>query len=136
MRKMKGSVLLQVLLTAVVVCLIAAGMMNLVMLRATAVKRAQQGISGNARAQSYLNAIVQDWSTSQIICHNNTNIGGITGLSVSAGGQASAPGACGCSYTTPDPAPNNTITTCTTSGCTPAAPAGLCGLVISAAPAP
>jgi hypothetical protein len=116
LKKMKGSVLIQVLLTAVIVSIIAAGMMNLILLRATAIKRSQAGATGLANANSGLDAILATWSTQNTKCFNP--VPGYTG-----GSSASPPGNCSCTYASQS---NGTIITVTSGGVL-----GTCNLSIS-----
>jgi|GEM_PF-5740502 len=119
MKKMTGSVLVQVLMTAVIVSIIAAGMMNLLLLRATAIKHAQGGAAGNAAVNSGLDAILASWSVHDTSCYNS--VPGYTG-----GSAASPPGNCSCSYISSDGK-----TTITVTGTAPN-----CALAISATPPP
>lgn len=122
MKRRTGSVLVQVLMTAVIVSIIAAGMMQILLMRAQSIKRDEQRISGTAKTHLYYNAIMREWSERGIQCYQGTNIGGVTGLN--GGNQTVAPGACACTYTTPDGA---TLTSVSSSGLS-------CALTIPAQP--
>ena len=122
MNRRTGSVLVQVLMTAVIVSIIAAGMMQILLMRAQSIKRDEQRISATAKTHLYYNAIMREWSERKIQCYQGNNIGGVTGLN--GGNQTTAPGSCACTYTTPDGA---TLTSVSSSGLS-------CALTIPAAP--
>ncbi|MCX5793950.1 MAG: hypothetical protein NTY77_00455 [Elusimicrobia bacterium] len=91
MRKMKGSVLVQVLMTAVIVSIIAAGMMHLLLLRSQAIKRGQDSTVTTATTNSGLDAILAIWSKN----------GGVNCSGTPAGFTATVPGTpggCNCTY--------------------------------------
>jgi len=62
MRK-KGSVLIQVLMTAVVVAVIATGMMQLLLLRSTLLKRNQDSAAGRANTVGQMNNQISGCAT-------------------------------------------------------------------------
>jgi type II secretory pathway pseudopilin PulG len=93
MKRTRGSVLVQVLMTAVVVAIIAAGMMNLLLMRSQSIKREDERSTATARTQGALNAIVSGWA----------HLGGqscvaVTGFTKAGGGA----GSCNCTYTAND----------------------------------
>ncbi|MCX5793948.1 MAG: hypothetical protein NTY77_00445 [Elusimicrobia bacterium] len=93
MKGKNGNILVQVLLAAVVGSVIAAGIMNLILQRATVLKRAQDSEAGKARVRSTLDAIIRGWSAA----------GGVTCSPVNGYIMNSGmPGNCDCSYTSAD----------------------------------
>lgn len=127
MRKMKGSVLIQVLMTAVIVSVIAAAMMNLILLRAAAIKRGQDSAAGTALANSGMDTILASWNANNTSCYNA--VPGFAG-----GSSASPPGNCGCSYT--GTINGNNVTFCAGTGCSPAVATNPCTLAIVGTPPP
>ena len=119
MNKTKGSVLVQVLMTAVIVSIIAAGMMNLMLMRAQAVKHAQDGAAGAAKTNMGLNAIISGWGTA-----GGQNCSTVPGYS---GGGGASVGTCNCTYTSLD---GTNTTVCAGTGCTPALSTNPCKLAI------
>jgi hypothetical protein len=107
MNRKKGNVLVQVLMTAVIVSVIAAGMMNLILLRAQAIKHAQAGAAGLTAAKSGLDAILEAW--------NNNPAGPTNCTPVSGYSMTGSPGNCNCSYTPI----HGTTTFCAGTGCNP-----------------
>ena len=124
MKRMKGSVLVQVLMTAVIVSIIAAGMMNLMMMRAQAVKRSQEGAAGAGRTNMGLNAIISGWGTA-----GGVNCSPVVGFTLNSGSA----GSCNCTYTAQD---GSLTTVCAGTGCAPALGTNPCGLSIVGVPPP
>jgi len=121
--KKKGSVLVQVLMTAVIVSIIAAGMMTLLLMRSQAIKRAQGTAAGTAMANGGLNAILSGWGAA-----GGVNCSAVTGYTMT-GGSA---GQCNCTYTAAAGAVAQSI--CAGSACNPAQSTNPCGIAIVAAP--
>lgn len=117
----RGSVLIHVLMTGVVVAIIAAGLMRMTMLRYVASTRATGGTQARRSADSALNRALTYWNSVNIVCANNvpgyscgpasitppgtcnctcTSAGNAT-IVVSGGGAPP----CGVTITTPDPIP-------------------------------
>ena len=116
-----GSISVQVLMTAVVVAIIAAGMINLILLRSAAIKRAQGAAAGGALANSGLAAILVSWNAA----------GGVNCSAVSGYAMTGSSGNCDCRYTSL----TGSTTFCAGTGCNPAAGTSPCALTI-VAPAP
>lgn len=89
----RGSVLVHVLMTGVVVAIIAAGLMRMTMLRYVASTRAAGGAQARRAADSALNRALTYWNSANIVCANN-----IPGYSCSPASIAS-PGTCNCTCT-------------------------------------
>jgi hypothetical protein len=121
MKKMKGSVLVQVLMTAVIVAIIAAGMMNLLLLRAQALKHAQSGAAGVALTNSGLDDILASWNLHRTSCYNS--VPDFTGGSTNV-----PPGNCSCQY---NGSINGNTVSITVTGSMPN-----CSLSINATPPP
>lgn len=115
MRKTRGSVLVQVLMTAVLVSIIAAGMLHLLLLRSQAIKRSHESAAGAARSNLGFDAILASWAAAGGKSCSATPEGFST---VAAG----TPGACNCIYQRGD-----IYITAASSG-------GKCGLSIKSTP--
>lgn len=89
----RGSVLVHVLMTGVVVAVIAAGLMRLTMLRYVASARAAGGAQARRTADAALNKALTYWNATNIVCGNN-----VPGYSCSPASGAS-PGLCNCTCT-------------------------------------
>ena len=117
--KKRGSVLVQVLMTSVVVAIIAAGIMQMMLMRSQTIARAQQRTEGTVNATSAFNTILNRWAETKTICAS-----GVPGMS--GGTSTTPPGTCNCSYTATSsdgtalticagaacPAPNNSTSPC------------------------
>lgn len=88
--KTKGSVMVHVLITSVVVSLIAAGLMRMSLARATATSRANEGAATKKKAETAFNKILPYWAKNGLC---STGIPG--GWSCSG----AAVGNCGCTCT-------------------------------------
>ena len=99
MKKRTGSVLVHVLVTSVIVSVIAAGLMQMMLMRATIQARASEGAVARKKTESAFNTIMTRWNEAQRCAQ------GVPGFS---GGNAS--GNCNCNYTSTD----GTITAGTT----------------------
>lgn len=87
--KKKGSVLVQVLMTAVIVAIIAAGLMQMLTQRATIVKRAADSASARKKAEGALALITTRWNQVGQVC-----AGGVPNYNT-----IGSPGICSCTYT-------------------------------------
>ena len=114
----QGFVLMQVLVTALIVAIIAAGIIQVVLLRSTIQARTEQGNAAHQDAQGAFNKIMTAW---------NQNNGQVCSP-VGGWGAGGTPGTCGCQYSNG----NITVTTCTGNNCTPSAQPGTCGLQMTA----
>lgn len=78
----KGHVLVQVLITSVIVSIMAAGLMQLVMLRYTVMSRGAEGATKKAQATAAFNTLMVEWNVpgSGGRCSNQAgwNCGGFT----------------------------------------------------------
>ena len=124
MQSLRGSVLVQVLLAAVVVSIIAAGMMNLMLMRSTSVKRDQDRAAGTARTGGGLNAIIRGW-----VAAGGVTCSPVTGFTFNSGSA----GNCNCTYTAMD---GTGTTICAGAGCNPAAGTSPCELRVVGLPPP
>lgn len=124
MNRKKANALVQVLLAAVVASVIVAGMMNLTLMRSTAIKRDDDRAAGAARTSGSLGAIVSAWSEA-----GGVNCSAVDGYTLSGG----TPGGCDCTYTATD---GSGTTVCAGSGCSPAVSTNPCELRIVGAPQP
>lgn len=89
----RGSVLIHVLMTGVVVAIIAAGLMRMTMLRYVASSRATGSTAARRQTDSALNRALTYWNMTNIVCGNN-----IPGYSCSPF-SSTAPGTCNCTCT-------------------------------------
>lgn len=90
----RGSVLVHVLVTGVIVCVIAAGLARMLLLRYAAVQRVQEGTAGRKSAEGGLNRLLGVWNRTNIVCSNIAG-GGYTCSPASV----SSPGTCNCTCT-------------------------------------
>ena len=111
----QGFVLTQVLVTAIIVAIIAAWIIQVVLLRNTVQARVEQGNAARQNDQGAFATIMTAWNQTGQIC------------AAVPGWGAGNPGVCNCSYSNG----NITVQTCTDTNCTPPAPTGACGLVIT-----
>jgi Tfp pilus assembly protein PilX len=88
----RGSVLIHVLMTGVVVAVIAAGLMRMTMLRYVASARATSGGAARKQADAALNRALTSWNTSNIVCS------AVAGYTCSPT-YATTPGTCDCTCT-------------------------------------
>ena len=84
----RGSILVQVLMTSVVVAVIAAGLMNMLMRRAALINRAREGVMARRKADSSFGVIMSRWNEAGMTCANS-----VPGFSLSG-----TPGSCACTY--------------------------------------
>lgn len=116
----KGSVLIHVLITSVIVAVISAGLMRMVLLNYTATQRAAEGVQGRKSAESSLDRMVAAWSQTNSFCASFTGYA-CSGVSNNVCGGTGAQ-VCTC---TPTNAAEPTIKVCLTGGnckvkiCTP-----------------
>jgi coenzyme F420-reducing hydrogenase gamma subunit len=82
----RGSVLVHVLITGVVVAFIAAGMLRMVMMNYIAVDRVAKGATNRKEAEAMLNRAITYWSISGQVCSAIPNGFACTGV----------PGTCAC----------------------------------------
>ena len=97
MQKRRGSVLVQVLITSVIVCMIAAGLSQMLLLQYTTMARATDGTSKKRAAEGALNRVVSYWAANGWC----TSPGGGITCTLSIGGSCTGPGgaACYCTVT-------------------------------------
>jgi hypothetical protein len=97
----KGSVLIHVLLTGVLVSLLAAGLLSVMMLEYQVVERGGMSARGKGVAEKSLNVVFAYWTSGGgTVCANNLPSGySITGA-----------GACGCEVTGPEATRVKTVT--------------------------
>jgi hypothetical protein len=76
----KGSILVHVLITTVIVATICAGLAQMLMLRWTTSARATQGSGGRVSDTAAFSNVLQAWNASNQVCS------GVTGFSCSGGG--------------------------------------------------
>jgi hypothetical protein len=117
----KGTILLHVMVTSVLVALIAATLLRLSLLRVQAASRGQKILTEKRLDQGALASIVAYWNSVNMTCANN-----VPNYSC-APAAATIPGSCGCTCT-PTVVQNPPLPTVTTNG-TPAS----CQLNIGAA---
>lgn len=89
----RGSVLVHVLMTGVVVAIIAAGLMRMTMLRYVASARATGGTQARRHTDAALNRALTYWNQNNIVCGNS-----IPGYSC-APASVTSPGTCNCTCT-------------------------------------
>ncbi len=82
----RGSVLVHVLITGVIVAFIASGLLHMVLMNYVAVDRASKGAQNRKEAESMLNRALTYWNLANAVC---ANIPG--GLNCSG-----TPGTCAC----------------------------------------
>ena len=92
----RGSVLIHVLITGVVVAFIAAGLMRMVLMNYIVVDRASKGTANRKESEAMLNRALTYWNQTNQVC---ANIPG--GLSCSG-----VPGTCACTCPSGAVAPN------------------------------
>ncbi|MDX6770259.1 MAG: hypothetical protein SF051_12060 [Elusimicrobiota bacterium] len=88
----RGSVLIHVLMTGVVVAVIAAGLMRMTMLRYVASARATGGATARKQADAALNRALTYWNNANIVCS------AVPGYTCSPT-YATSPGTCNCTCT-------------------------------------
>lgn len=88
----RGSVLVHVLMTGVIVAIIAAGLMRMTMLRYIASARATSGVAARRQADAALNRALTYWNSVNIVC---SAVPGYNCAPISG----SAPGTCNCTCT-------------------------------------
>ncbi len=87
----RGSVLVHVLVTSVLVSIIAAGLVRMLLLRYTAVERLSSGAAGKKLAESSLHRLVSAWNAANTVC---ASVPG-SGFSCNPASLA-PPGTCNC----------------------------------------
>jgi len=92
----RGSVLIHVLITGVIVAFIASGLLNMVMMNYIAVDRATKGAQNRKEAEAMLNRALTYWNQVNQVCANIPN-----GFSCSG-----TPGTCSCTCPSGAVAPN------------------------------
>lgn len=85
--KSRGSVLIHVLVTGVIVAFIAAGLLRMVMMNYVAVDRATKGAGNRKESEAMLNRALSYWNQTNQVCSNIP--GGFSCVGV--------PGTCSCS---------------------------------------
>lgn len=91
----KGSILIHVLVTGVIVATIAAGLMSVLMMQYQAAHRAQLSHKGRLEAEELLHHIVTSWNANGS-CSNITATANFPALTCSGGSGSPA---CGCTCT-------------------------------------
>lgn len=94
MRGERGSVLIHVLITAVVVSLIAAGLLKMVLMRYQAGNRQAQSASNRKSAEGAYTRMLSAWNRANTFCQNFAEGGGVDYSC--AGPAACAANACTC----------------------------------------
>ncbi|MEQ1919286.1 MAG: hypothetical protein ABL955_08815 [Elusimicrobiota bacterium] len=84
----RGSVLVHVLITGVIVALIAAGLLRMVLMNYIAVDRATKGAANRKESEAMLNRALSEWNRTNQVCRNIPGPGGFT--------CSGAPGTCNC----------------------------------------
>ena len=119
----KGSVLLQVLITSLVVAFIAAGLAKMMLMRATVIERATRGAVGVKGVESAFNNVMTAWVSAKNTCVP------VPGYSCSGCCAVATPCGCNCKYTATD---GSGRTICAGGQCSPAQPTTpSCGLQAS-----
>lgn len=78
----RGSVLVHVLITGVIVAFIASGLLHMVLMNYIAVERASKGAQNRKEAESMLNRALTAWNAANAVCSNipgGLNCSGIPG---------------------------------------------------------
>lgn len=99
----RGSVLVHVLMTGMVVAVIAAGLLRMAMLRYTAGARAASGAAGRAAASASFNQVMTYWNQTNTVCANAPPYS-------CSPAASTPPGVCGCVCTAGAGAPTITVT--------------------------
>ena len=99
----RGSVLVHVLITGVIVALIAAGLLRMVLMNYIAVDRAGKGAANRKESDALLNRALSEWNRTNLVCSNIPGPGGFTCSGV--------PGTCGCTCPSGAGPPNARIVT-------------------------
>lgn len=89
LRSRRGSVLIHVLMTGVVVSIVAAGVLRLTMLRYLAAQRSTTGAQNRKQTEALLHRAISHWNAVNTVC---SNIGSISCTPLSS----TPPGACNC----------------------------------------
>lgn len=87
----KGSVLIHVLVTGIIVAFIAAGLLRMVLMNYIAVDRASKGAQNRKEAEAMLQRALTYWNKSNIVCSSDATYFPCVPASVSV------PGTCSCS---------------------------------------
>ena len=99
----RGSVLVHVLITGVIVAVIAAGMLRMVMMNYIAVDRVQKNAQNRKEADAMLLRAITYWNKSGIVCST-------TALFPCSPSYGTAPGTCNCSCPNNVAIPRVTVT--------------------------
>ncbi|PIR16568.1 MAG: hypothetical protein COV48_09630 [Elusimicrobia bacterium CG11_big_fil_rev_8_21_14_0_20_64_6] len=86
----RGSVLLHVLVTGVIVAFIASGLLRMVLMNYIAVDRATKGAQNRKEAEAMLQRALTYWNKSNVVCSS-------TGLFPCSPSYVTSPGTCDCS---------------------------------------
>lgn len=86
----RGSVLVHVLITGVIVAFIAAGMLRMVLMNYIAVDRAAKGAANRKEAEAMLQRAITYWNKSNIVCSSDATYFPCATPSVTS------PGTCSC----------------------------------------
>ncbi len=97
----KGSVLIQVLVTAVIVSVICAGLLSMLLLRATYNARAKQSAAATMSANGAYNAVMTAWAAAKQTCID------LRAEGFSGGGTVNT---CNCTYSKGSPGGAITVT--------------------------
>ena len=85
----RGSVLIHILVTGVIVSIIAAGLLRMTLMSYIAVDRAAKGAQNRKEAEGMLNRAITYWNASGIVCSTDANF-------TCATPSATSPGTCSC----------------------------------------
>ena len=97
----RGSVLVHVLITGVIVALIAAGLLRMVLMNYIAVDRAAKGTANRKESEALLSRALSEWNRTNLVCSDIPGPGGFTCSGV--------PGTCNCTCPAGAVAPNPRI---------------------------
>ena len=102
-RTSRGSVLIHVLVTGIIVAFIAAGLLRMVLMNYIAVDRASKGAQNRKEAEAMLQRALSYWNKTNIVCSTDANFA-CTPASVAV------PGTCACSCPTAAAVPRVVVT--------------------------
>jgi len=100
----RGSVLIHVLVTGIIVAFIAAGLLRMVLMNYVAVDRASKGAQNRKEAEAMLQRALTYWNKSNIVCSSDAVYFPCVPASVAI------PGTCDCSCPTAAAVPRVVVT--------------------------
>lgn len=68
MKNRNGHVLIHVLITTIIVCVIATGLAQMLLMRFTASNRAASGVAGRRQDEGAFNAVIALWNANNAVC--------------------------------------------------------------------